>query len=577
MRQISLPVSSYHAVIALILLLGLGSGSLAVAQETTPPTMGLDVQELLQRLENAEQRIQELESRPDQLSGPNGDGGLTGTANVDLTPQYPVNFLQNAPPAPSGTVGTELEPDAIPGLEPITEQSDDDEDEDQSSFSEQLDDLSDRLDEHEGIIKSLNSDVDGFVLSGTSTSTMKVAGRVHIDGWGYPGDSPGVNVFEYGDPEFTPQNRLGFRRIRFGVRGKVEDQMNYRIEMEFASGNDVEFRDVWIGFEDLPIFQTLLIGNQKRPYGLDHINSSRYNVFIERPFIIEAFNIDARRLGIESYGVSDDEVFNWRFGVFNQRLIQDEGQYISDHLQGQVAGRFASTYWWDEETDGRYYAHAAIAGTIAEPDGDPNPVQAANEARFRHRPEARTVSRWLDTEAIAGADWYRLLALEHVVNFGPLQIVGEYQFNTVSRTDIILPPGIDEDVFLHGGYVYASYFLTGEHMPWERKTGMLGRIKPFENFYLADQLSGNCGEGKSGWGAWQVAARYSYADLTDEDIFGGVGESITLGMVWYWNANANLQANYIWGNISERMVEVDDQVFTEGDYEALGVRARIDF
>ncbi len=570
MRQFVPTFFRFQHVLALLVLVGVVWDFPVHAQDVNTQSTGLDVQSLLKRLENAEQRIRELENRPDRM----GDWGDNGG------PQYPINiFQETVPPAPSSTDGKSAQ-EPLPLLKPDSKKEDDGDDKDKDkkddeSFSDKLDKLSDRLDDQDSIIESLNNDLDGFVLSGSSTSTMKVAGRVHIDSWNYPGDSPGVNVFEYGDPEFTPQNRLGFRRMRFGVRGTVEEQMNYRIEMEFASGNDVEFRDVWIGFEDLPLFQTLLIGNQKRPYGLDHINSSRYNVFIERPFIIEAFNIDARRLGIESYGVSDDEVFNWRFGVFNQRLIQDEGQYISDHLQGQVAGRFASTYLWED--DGYYYGHAAIAGTLAEPDGDPNRIQAENEARFRHRPEARTVSRWLDTGFIEGADWYRLLALEHVINFGPLQIVGEYQFNTVTRTDIPLGPGIDKDVFLHGGYIYAAYFLTGEHMPWDRKAGMLGRIKPNENFHLVDHLCGTCSDGKSGWGAWQVAARYSYADLTDEDIFGGVGESLTLGMVWYWNANANLQANYIWGNISERMVEADGQVFTEGDYEVFGMRARIDF
>jgi len=73
--------------------------------------------------------------------------------------------------------------------------------------------------------------------------------------------------------------------------------------MEFAGGNDSEFRDAYIRVKDVSWLQTVLIGNQKRPYGLDHLNSSRHNVFLERPFVIEAFNQDARRLGIVSYGV----------------------------------------------------------------------------------------------------------------------------------------------------------------------------------------------------------------------------------------------------------------------------------
>ncbi|MEZ6047780.1 MAG: porin [Planctomycetaceae bacterium] len=139
--------------------------------------------------------------------------------------------------------------------------------------------------------------------------------------------------------------------------------------MEFAGGNDVEFRDAYLSFKELPVLQEVVIGNQKRPYGLDHLNSSRYNVFMERPYIIEAFNQDARRLGIQSYGVSDDEAYNWRFGVFNARLVQDEGLYISDHYQSEIAGRLAHTWWYDECSDGRGYAHFGIAGTAVHPDG----------------------------------------------------------------------------------------------------------------------------------------------------------------------------------------------------------------
>lgn len=53
----------------------------------------------------------------------------------------------------------------------------------------------------------------------------------------------------------------------------------------------------------------------KTSYRLDHINSSRYNVFMERPGVVEAFNQDARRFGICSYGFSEDEFYNWRFST----------------------------------------------------------------------------------------------------------------------------------------------------------------------------------------------------------------------------------------------------------------------
>ena len=448
--------------------------------------------------------------------------------------------------------------------------------------SESLGELGERVEELEeadvtGDLESLQEDFDDFsgdktiVHSGTSASTMKVVGRVHIDYWGFPENSPEIDTLEGGPA--GPQSRLNFRRMRFGVRGDLPANMEYRIEMEFAGGNDSEFRDAWLGWNELPILQTLLIGNQKRPYGWDHLNSSRYNVFIERPFIIESFNQDARRLGICSYGVSEDQRWNWRYGVFNQRLIQDEGNYTNDNLQLEMAGRLANTIWYDEISGGRGYAHWAISGSYASPDGrtpgdNGGTGPDANEARFRHRPEARTATRWIDTGRIAGTDDYHLLGLESVINLGPLQLVGEWQHIWLDRD-----AGFGPQVKLWGAYFYASYFLTGEHMPWSRSSGCLARPKPFENFFLVNRCCGGVG---GGWGAWQVAARYSYADFVDEDILGGIGESLTIGLNWYWTPNARMQFNWINGRILDNGVTRAPQVLS-GNYDIIGTRFMVDF
>ena len=404
------------------------------------------------------------------------------------------------------------------------------------------------------------------VVSGTSnTKSMKIVGRVHLDYWGIPSSDAGINTIESGDPNTTPQDRIAFRRMRFGVRGDVNDLMEYRIEAEFAGGNNMEFRDAWLGFKELGWLGKVLIGNQKRPYGLDHLNSSRHNVFLERPFVVESFNQDARRIGIASYNVSDDQAWNWRYGLYNQHLVQNSGQYLSDHLQGEIAGRLANTAWYDETSGGRGYFHWAVSGTVAFPDGDGGPLEP-NEARFRHRPEARTVERWLNTGRIDGADTYELLNFEAALNLGAFNITGEYQ-NLFLQRDT----GFN-DIYLHGGYVQASYFLTGEHLPWKRSSGTIDRVKPFENFFLLRNGCNGCTV--KGKGAWQIAARYSFADFNDQDIAGGVAESVTIGVNWYWNANARMQFNYIFGGIDDRDI---DGVPTGGDYQIVGTRMMIDF
>ena len=48
-----------------------------------------------------------------------------------------------------------------------------------------------------------------------------------------------------------------------------------------------------------------------------------------------------------------------------------------------------------------------------------------------------------------------------------------------------------------------------------------------------------------GPGAWEVAARYSWIRLNDQNIAGNNLYDVTLGVNWYWNAYARMKFNYI--------------------------------
>ncbi len=413
--------------------------------------------------------------------------------------------------------------------------------------------------------KSLAGDLAYYVKPKSEDITLALSGRIHIDAWTFPASSPGVNGFETGDNDFSPQDRVGFRRIRLGASGNIYDTMLYKMDLEFADFTRITPRDMYFGFKDLPILQRLQIGKQKRPFGLDHWNSSNYNVFMERPFIVESFDADARRLGVESWSHSEDLAYNWQYGVFNQSDLEPSGFYTSDHWQAQVAGRFANTLWYDEASDGRGFAHVAVAGMYANVDGNaqtPNyALSGQNQARLRTRPEARTFKNWLDTGLIADASHVTELGLEHVLNLGPTQFTAEYQNTWVDRDDAT-------QLHFHGAYAYLSYFLTGESMTWERDSGQLGPVTPFENFFLVD----TCRDGvQGGWGAWQVAVRGSYGDLSDDDVQGGKGESVTFGLNWYWNQNARMQFNYIYGNIYDNALNAVNGI-DYGTYQILGTR-----
>jgi len=415
--------------------------------------------------------------------------------------------------------------------------------------------VGERLDKLEKSVEDIDGSFKNVVYNGYSGATMEFEGRIHLDYWAFPDVETDIFPLEGGNP----QDGFEFRRLRYGVSGSVADNMEYKLDLEFADPSSPGFRDAYIGVTDLPYFNTVLIGNQKRPYGLDHLNSSKYNIFLERPLIVEAINQDARRLGIASYGFSKNQFWNWRYGVFNQQLIQGNGSYRGDHYQLEAAGRLAATPWYDETSGGRGYLHLAVAGSAGYPDGQGG---SNNTARYRTRVEARTENRWIDTGTIAGADETLLGAMEAVLNLGSTQIGGEAQRVNVNRD-----AGFGPDLAFHGGYIYVSHFLTGEHMPWSRESGTLGRVKPLENFFSVRTCDQQVARGL---GAWQVATRYSMADFRDLDIDGGVARNWTFALNWYWNPSVHWQMNYIVG-------EIDRGAVVGGDYQIIGTRVCIDF
>ncbi len=450
----------------------------------------------------------------------------------------------------------ELEDDVAKKLETEKEAEEDSDEEDTDELDERFEEIEEALEEQGESIESIDSQIPNFVVSGHKTPKMKFFGRIHLDYWAFPRADLGIETLE-GE---NPQDRVQFRRMRIGVSGDLNDNMFYKYEGEFAGGEATSYRDAFIGFKNSDLFNTIIVGNHKRPYGLDHINSSRYNVFIERPFIVEAFNQDSRRLGISSNGFTEDEKFNWRYGLWNQRLTQTSAGYVGDHYQPEVAARIGYVPWMDKASGGRGYAHFGLSGMYGVPDG--RTTTADNDARYRTRPEARSSSRWLDTGRISGADQNMLFGLESVFNVGAFQFTGEYMRANVDRLD-----AVGEDVAFEGGYLQVAYFLTGEHTPWNAQTGQLGRVKPFENFFSVRDCDCNV---QRGLGAWQIAARYSWADLTDKDIIGGEGESLTLGLNWWWNPHARMQFNYIAG-------EIERDPIASGNYNIVGVRFMVDF
>ena len=83
-------------------------------------------------------------------------------------------------------------------------------------------------------------------------------------------------------------------------------------------------------------------------------------------------------------------------------------------------------------------------------------------------------------------------------------------------------------------YIEGSHFPTGEHRIYRNSRASFDRVKPFHNL-------GN----QNGWGAWEIALRYSQLDLNDQLINGGKLRDLTVGLNWYLNPTTRMMWNYV--------------------------------
>ncbi len=171
---------------------------------------------------------------------------------------------------------------------------------------------------------------------------------------------------------------------------------------------------------------------------------------------------------------------------------------------------------------------------------------------------------------------YSLAHVEWAANYGSFHMQTEWMGTAVAQNGGPM-------VFYNGAYAQAGYFLTGESAGYNKQMGALDyNCKPYSEFFGLGSHKGICG-----WGAWEVAARWSYLDLQTNrvkasnyvagTVFGspqtqtingtvfGVGPSATnpnpgilneatLALNWYWNQFTRVQFNIIFCDISSQYV-----------------------
>jgi phosphate-selective porin OprO/OprP len=324
------------------------------------------------------------------------------------------------------------------------------------------------------------------------------------------------------------------RRVRFYLAGDFRLGLPLAYKFEFSSeGTDVFLNDFYLRWKPTRWVDSVDFGYLTPPMGLENIISSRSLTFMEMAAPVQAL-APGFRSGIAVAGHRDRWRTAWKAGLFSSGQEQLSGDASDTALQ--LVGRAAWRPWREaSEEVGAAFAHIGLSASYA--------VTSGSGIQYRARPESFIAPFVVDT-GDTDADNALQYALEGAWTSGPLLISAE------ALQSFVVDGGGGQRSFW-GGYSLVSWILTGEHHPYDPKTGLFERLEPRRPFSF-------CGDG---WGAWEIAQRLAWLDLTDGGVRGGEMLTVASGITWHLNAQLRLFANYVFAHITDGPQNGDASIF----------------
>lgn len=388
----------------------------------------------------------------------------------------------------------------------------------------------------------------------------KIGGRIFADV---------LNTYAHGDlpdsirpqGDFNNRNDQAYlRSARLNIEGTMYEDYFYNFEYEFNgdinSKTEVDgLRDMYMGMKDIPFIGSVSVGHMKEPFSLEESTSSSNITFIERSLA----NVFAPGF---SWGVAtENELFDDRvtygLGMF---LDSDNSGTMSYGNAWSLTTRVTGLPWYAGEDK---LLHLGTSYTLRNPKEGGFSGNRDDTIRFRQRPDMYTRDHIVDTGTLS-IDKENRLGLESAFVYGPFSMQGEFVGTWLEPHDPSLDTG-----YLYGGYGAISYILTGEHRVYDKNDGRFQGVIPYKNFSLKNFSLKNFSLMNRTWGAWEIAARWSYLCLDDKAmaIEGGETFATTVGLNWYLNPNMRIMLNWVHSELSD----------TDGAIDGIQLRMQIDF
>jgi phosphate-selective porin OprO/OprP len=530
------------------------------------------------------------------VPGPMHGGANRPVAASPIPRQHPpaqtarLAYAQASQPAPQGAIGADEPAEQPRGFEEINPSAAPDASMNQQQQAPRGATSADLPSEQPSGFEDLGQRVAALEKTKGTLPSVRLTGVSQLDVGDFSQDANSKQVLD------DIENGVGFRRTRLQALGKLSEFTSYSIEVDFAAAGRPSFMDVWVEQAELPFFGNVRLGQYRQPMTLESATSFRHLEFIEYSTVFSAFD-PFRRVGVMSWFNSDDERTLIQYSLYStgSTFYNGNNPFDGTTVYNSLGGdnRFGTTlsdngasftirgthlFYYDEPTEGRYLFHAGLNYNYSEIGGHGLTGPGVRTYQARTIPEffvgdpagggvtAAGTPFVMDTGRFR-ANNFSIYHAEVAGNYGPSHFQAEYLATTVSQPDGPL-------VFLDGAYVQCGYFLTGENVGYNKQMGALDyNVKPYTDFF---------GLGRhrtfGGWGAWEVAFRWSVVDLRGSKInpanivpnppgvppspaaavpdgtntvpaFGGPNPGIlnqsTVALNWWWNQYTRLQFNWI--------------------------------
>jgi phosphate-selective porin OprO and OprP len=341
--------------------------------------------------------------------------------------------------------------------------------------------------------------------SGDKKHSIALSGRFHGDYRAFFDD--------------TAANTFDVRRAYLGVSGKLYDIYTFDVTGDFAqSGTTLDvawFNAAWFKPAQFRI------GQFKMPFSLEELTSSRFIDFQERSMMNAL--VPAKERGLMVHG---DPFKGVTYGVAlsngqGKNNNEPNPEIDSPDLIARVAGNAAE---WIGQPN--MVLHAGLNYSTGTLQGGSAPLSGRTEARgvtFFQTGNMGTTATEVDRERLGG---------EVSLAYGPFKLQGEY---TQANFDWTAGAGsFDNDIDAY--YAMASWIITGESYAKAYRPGGYRAIVPEKSF------------GSGGWGALELAVRYSEfdaEDFTPTATTTNKADAWTIGLKWIPVTNVRFYLNYV--------------------------------